>query len=500
MRGDDGYFETTVSRFKNSFVTAICACGLAYFLHAPAHAAPAFQIDRPRIALGEPLTLTLNAGPGMLEGLDLKPLAADFEIQGRNLNRSDQAEQLTLTLYPLRTGKFVLPGLGLPNLGLPGRAPTVQVDGESENVPKIRFSLSTEPAAPTVRQPTRLTLEVCDDGSLEWKRPLLPTRVGVYLRPLGEQQMEVEHDAAGKTETCTAHRWHWSLLATAAGPLDLALPMLEAGKFGQRLRFPPPSATLSAAAVPAWLPAEAAVGQAKLSAGPLPETWPINRPLAWRIEISGGYSPTAIKTLLALQLVGHPRLQLYPPSVEALPPETPDDATPRHAVTLYAVPDRTGALVFPNIALPWFDPASGRMQTLTLPGRTLEIIDPLHKKLIWGGIGAVGLSALAFLAHLAWRALRWRLARRRSLKAIANSNDLPALIQAVRSFSLKPGTPPAATLGVWRERGALRAEGLEALIDLLEAASYGTQSVETEILKIKVLEVLGQIRPASQLT
>jgi hypothetical protein len=462
---------------------------LAFFCQA-AHAAT-FQLDRPRIALGEALTLTLSGSVGALENLDLKPLTGDFEIQGRTLNRSPQTEQLTLTLYPLRTGKIALPGLGLP-----GRAPTVQVDAESKNMPKVWFNLTTAPAAPYARQPTRLTLEVCDDGSLEWKRPLLPTREGIYLRPLGEQQMQVAHDEPGKNVRCTAHRWHWSLLATAAGPIDLALPMLEAGKFGQRLRLPPPSASLSAAAVPAWLPAEVAVGQPRITTAPLPETWPIERPLAWRIEITGGYSTDAIRHLLALQLAGQPGFATYPPSVETLPPETADAATPRLAVTLYAVPDATGPLVFPAIALPWFDPAANRLESLVLPGRSLEIVNPLHAKLWRGALVAFGLGILAVLARYAYRAARWRIARRRGLKAIANSKDLSALIQAVRNFSLEPGTHPAATLGVWREQRALRANGQDELIELLEAAGYGTQPVETEALKINVLQVLEQARPS----
>jgi hypothetical protein len=457
---------------------------LSLFCHT-AHAA-AFQLDHPRIALGEPLTLTLSAKPGVLETLDLKPLSANFEIQGRNLNRSDQSEQLALTLYPLRTGKFVLPGLGLP-----GRAPSVQVDAESENVPKVRLSLAADPAAPYVRQPARLTLEVCDDGSLDWKRPLLPTREGVHLRPLGEQQLAAERDG----ESCTAHRWHWALLATAAGPLDLALPMLEAGKFGQRLRFPPPAAQLDIVRIPAWLPAEVAVGQPSISTAPLPETWPIERPLAWRIEITGGYSADAIRHLLSLQLAGHPEFASYPPSVETLPPETADTATPRLAVTLYAVPYASGRLVFPALALPWFDPAASRLNSFVLPGRGLEIVNPLHAQLRRGALVAFGLGIFAVLARYAYLAARWRIARRRGLKAIANCKDLPALIQAVRNFSLEPGTPAAATLGVWRERRALRADGLDELIELLEATRYGTRAVETEILKNKAREVLGQTRP-----
>jgi hypothetical protein len=365
------------------------------------------------------------------------------------------------------------------------------VDAQSENVPKVRLALETEPARPVARQPTRLTLEACDDGSLDWKRPLLPTREGMHLRPLGEQRMDVEREG----ERCTAHRWHWALLPTAAGRLDLAPPMLEAGKFGQRLRFPPPATRLDIRPVPAWLPAEASVGRPRISAAALPQTWPVERPLAWRIEIAGSYSADALRQLLALQLAGHPGFASYPPGVEMLKPESADAATPRLAVTLYAVPGQTGPFALPTLGLPWFDPASGRLDSLALPGHSLEIVNPLHARLRQGGLVLLALGVLAILAHRAYRTVRWRLARRRGLKAIADAKDIPALIQAVRGFSLESGTSPAPTLGAWRERRSMEDEGLEALIAALEAAGYGGLLADLPTMKDQARKVLGRMSP-----
>lgn len=463
------------------------AMAVALCLISPAHAATTYRVDRPRIALGEPLTLSLNARPGTLETLDLTPLAADFEIHARTLNRSEREDTLALTLYPLRLGHIVL-----PDLGLPGRPLAVDVDDQSDTVPKVRLRLETDPAQPYARQPTRLTLEACDDGSLDWKRPILPIREGFTLRPLGEQQRVVERDG----ERCTAHRWHWSLLPTAAGDLDLHPPMLDAGKFGQRLRFPSPASHLDIRPVPAWLPAEVAVGKPRVDAVPLPASWPMQRPLAWRIEIAGGYGADALKRLLELQLAGHPAFAAYPPSVESLPPDSADAAMPRLAVTLYAVPDQSGPFAVPALVLPWFDPADGHLKSLTLPGRGLDIVNPLHAKLWRGGLGLLGLASLALLARRTYRAARWRLARRRGLQAIAEARDLPALILAVRGFSLETGTAPAPTLQAWRARQAMGGEGLTALIAFLEAAGYGAQPADPASLKNDLLKRLGCMRPA----
>jgi hypothetical protein len=221
----------------------------------------------------------------------------------------------------------------------------------------------------------------------------------------------------------------------------------------------------------------------------------VDRPLAWRIEIDGGYSPTALKTLLGLQLAGRPHLNVYPPSVEILPPESADGATPRLAVTLHALPDQTGSLVFPELALPWFDPADGRLRGLVLPGRTVEIGNPLHARLWRAGLGALGLISLAGLARIAHRSLRWRLARRRALAAVAQASDLPALRLAVRGFSLAPDDPPAATLGSWRGTRALRGEGLDGLIRALDEAGYGRNPADPAALQAEALRVLARARP-----
>lgn len=461
----------------------VAACALA--LCPAAHAAPSHQIDRPRIALGEALTLTLNAKSGALESLDLTPLTADFEIHARTLTRSEREDSLALTLYPLRPGHLVL-----PRLGLTGRPIAVDVAEQSDTAPRVRLRMETDPAAPFARQPARLTLEACDDGSLDWKRPVLPIREGFILRPLGEQQMTVERDG----ERCTAHRWHWSLLPTVAGALDPRPPMLEAGKFGQRLRFPPPEITLDVRPVPDWLPAEVAVGKPRIRAAPLPASWIVNRPLAWRMEIEGGYGVDSIKHLLALELAGHPGFSAYPPSVEMLPPERADAAMPRLAVTLYVVPGQSGILSMPNLALPWFDPATGRLETLALPGPSLEIVNPFYTTLARAGLSALAMGMLAMLSLRLLRAARWRLARQRELRRIAEAGDIAALTRAVRGFSLAPATPAAATLGAWRAR-QVPGPALEALIARLESAAYGVRQADTNALKRETLRVLGQLRP-----
>ena len=450
------------------------------------------RLDHPTLALGEPLTLTLTLTGTALEQIDLAPLATDFEVRGRTLSRSGDEETLVLTLYPLRTGRLNLPTL---QAGAARTRPAgVTVTAGSVDTPQVLCRVESEPATPIERQPTRLTLEACDDGSHDWKRPPLPLHAALYQRPLGEEQMDVERDGV----RCTAHRWHWMIIPTQAGPSQLFLPMLEAGKFGRQLRFPAPAVAFTVAAVPAWLPLDVAIGQPRLTVEKRPAIWPVNRPLAWRFEVVGGYSEEGLKALLALQLRDRPGLNAYAPTLETLPGETRDSPLTRLRVTLYANARESGPLVLPNLVLPWFDPVGGRLESLTVAGGQVQIVNPALESLARWLTRLLAVALLAALFTWAARRLAWRWWKRRGLMAVAAATDTESLSRAARGFSLRRHLHPAATLGLWldRLRAEAHCEGLDELIKALERARYGEVHGDFATLRARVLRVLGDCHRA----
>ncbi len=455
----------------------------------PALAAPSYRAEPASVALGEPVSLNITARADLLEALDIAPLQKDFEVRDRTQGGDGREASLSLTLYPLRTGR-----IALPNLGLPMRAPTVTVAEQSANVPRVRFLAETDPPQYHVRQVMRLTIEACDDGSLMWQRPQLATQEGLFVRPLDEEQLDVEREG----ERCTAHRWHWSVQPTAAGETVLPLPMLEANKFGQRLRFPPPQVKLHALPVPSWLPAEAAIGQPQIAAAPPPAQWPLERPLSWRIEVSGGYSAEALQNLLRLQLANLPQFADYTPGVEAL---AGSGGVPRYAVSLYAVFRERGEMRLPDLVLPWYDPAGGRLQQARLKGAGVKIVDPARQRLLAWLLALAGLTAAAALAYLLWRPLAWRLRRRRALAELERVGDLAGLVRQLCAFSLRRKALPAATLGEWRQRMQQEAQmqGLAQMLAAVEAAHYGETKTELSALREQALACLATARPIPRL-
>jgi hypothetical protein len=272
--------------------------------------------------------------------------------------------------------------------------------------------------------------------------------------------------------------------------------MLEANKFGQRLRYLPPAVSFEALPVPGWLPAEAAIGRPQLKTGPLPIQWPIERPLAWRMEVAGGYSTEALRNLLRMQFANQALFAGYPPEVEEL---AGNGAEARHAITLFASASESGEAKFPDMVLPWYEPETGRLQQLRLPGAQLRFFDPVRQQLVlWGGWVAVALAAIG-IGYGLWRLLGWRYRRYRRLALLSRAEDAESLAQLLCRFSLRPQAPRAATLREWQRRmqAECETEGLDELVAYLERMRYGVGEVEFMKMRDDVLHCLTQARPKS---
>lgn len=450
------------------------------------------RLDKPAITLGEPVSLSLEARGLSLDELDITPLTSRFDVAARTLSRGTDSETLVLTLYPRAAGVLSVPPLHVDSLRTAALALSV-ADG-SETVPRVTATWSLTPASPLVNQPTRLTLSICDDGSLQWQRPDLPTFTGRLLRPLGEEEGEGRRGE----EACTLHQFHWALIATQSGPASLGVSMIEANRFGRRLRFPGPVVDFQARVLPAWLPGATPPVAPRVQAEALPSRWPVNRPLRWRFQVTGGYSVEGLKTLLDLQLRETPELGLYPPLIEEIGMEDRASPLSRYAVTLYFQPRTRGELTLPMLRLPWYDATRGQLASIELQARPLTVFDPLWKRLAFVTGGVAGVLLLGGAIWQGRRMMRWRLARRQGLQNISRARSVDALAHAVRQFSLS-GQPAAPSLGEWMQRMQLTARGgdIESAVLQLEQLQFGRGAYALPELRQTFLRALAHIRPES---
>ncbi|MHB1075122.1 BatD family protein [Thiobacillus sp.] len=460
-----------------------------------AHAASlTARLDRTVVALGEPVNLTVRARGLNLDALDPAPLGATFDVYARTRSSGESGETLVLTLYPRAAGVLRIPALPLGHMHT--QRLSLKVTDGNEAVPRVTADWTLEPAMLRVNQPTRLTLSICDDGSLQWQRPDLPTQTGRSVRVLGEEEHAGVHMGG---EVCTLHRYFWALLATRAGPATLGVPMLDANRFGQRLRFPGPDLAYQAVALPAWLPDHVPPVAPVIHADPLPERWPMQRPFSWRFEVLGGYSAAGLRALLDGQLRDSPALGIYPPLIEAVAPDDPASPLSRYVVTLFLEPRASGALNLPALRLPWYDAARGQMASMRLAGKTLTVFDPRRQRIVQGMLGLAGALLLAGAIWQIRCRVRWRLARRRGLRAIREARDIAGLDQAVRQFSLT-GEASASSLGAWQHRVQREMEACDVAdaVRRLERQRFGQDAPTLAALQQGFLGILARSRPKSR--
>lgn len=488
------------------------------FAQAPAAALQTLSgvvaaLDKRRIALGEPVTLTLrrpaSQAPG-LDALDLQALRADFDIATRSLGRDAGTEDLRLTLYPLRAGALTLPRFAPRGLPLTLQVDDGPVDGvtSAEPAPRVRVRVFSEPdgaAGWVVRQPVRLTLEACFTGQLLWQPPALASRNGLSVRPLGERSEAGEIDG----QPCTAQRWQWAVVPQVAGPLRLTWPLLQATRFGNEWRFPAPAVEAVARALPGWLPGELPLREPQVLGQRLPNEASLRDPLAWELEIEGDYGDGTLAELLRAQLAGDVIWSAYPPEVRPAPAR---GLSPRWLVRLLAQPQNTGPLQPPTLRLPWVDPQAGgpsqALQQVAVYAEVVEISDP-QAGAAWRwliGALAVLLTLAAALQSAWWLARSWQRHRRaarahtRLLDAIQRSTDPADLHHALHRLAGGGGADPGATMSevLAQLQAHWRGPSLVDWARRFERQRFGTgadAAAGFDALRRELFHLAGALRP-----
>lgn len=416
-------------------------------------------IDTQTSRLGEPVTLHIEARGrnASLEEVTLADLAADFEVFSITRSGGEQGVQLEATLYPLRSGVLQIPAFAAA--GAKSRPLSLTVSEDPDLTLDARFV----PDSIFERQGSTLTLTLRDKADRPWLPPTRLQAPGLLLRPLGERQFQ---DGSGP-ERVNVRELRWEALGLRAGHHALRLPMLDAYQLGRRLRVPLPVAPLEVRALPAYLPVAVPVGRPAVSVAPLPATGQVGQAVLWGWRIAApGFTADAARALLHLPVGERAGLRFYPADIRE---EKSEQGTTLLRVEIPVLLTRAGRARLPALSLPYFDPATQRVEALPLPAAGIEVTDPFWRRLAGLAGFVVLLGATGF--GLYWGRTSWerRQARRAALQRVAQAETPAALVHAVCAFG-RPPWPP--TLRQWLARQPSRAD-LDALVEALERLQFG---------------------------
>jgi hypothetical protein len=371
------------------------------------------QLDKKVSTLGEAIQLHVS-GPANLSELDLTPLKKDFEVfsSAASISNSHGREQsaLDVTLYPLHSGTLPLPPLVMKGT----RTHALQIEIQPGDV-TLRAWLT--PELPMEREPVTLHLEIRDDGSLNWAMPTQLDAPHISLRPL--------RDSPRSGETSGIHEYRWTVLPLKSGSLGIGFGMLDAYKFGQRLRFALSAVSFRALPAPAYLPLHIPIGKPLLRADAIPQQLIADQPVEWNVDIDApGLS--ADGALKLVQFDTPPGLHFYAPSAAPIK----IDGREKLRLTLTFTANRH-AQIFPAVHLAYFDAQTQRIEALSLPAATFTVRDPGLEKMFAALFAVLGLLILAVLGFQARPWLRRLKMKRHWLTRINTARDPSQLYRAL---------------------------------------------------------------------
>jgi len=465
-------------------------CGL-WSAFAQADSKLTLTIERKIVSLGEPIVVKLVAEdiPESISKINLDKIKQNFNIYSvsSNLNtrmvkgRRISNEILTLTLYPLHTGKLYLPILSFN--GFSSQSQKVSVIESYKQTPRVIFKTSMDTDHPLVRRNATLNLDVYDDGSLQWVPPNVVIATGTYQRRLAEGQHEEVIDGV----RYTVHRFSWALMPLKEGLIVVEFPILDAFKFAARLRYWVKPLKLRAAPVPAYLPVYVPIGKPAVSVQELPVEIALDKPVNRLFTLqSGGISEEALHKLLA-DIRGNDTLRFYPTQIRNTENGRATVASQTFEICLPFVPLRTGRLQLPEIIIPYFEPETSRVESVLIPAISVEVFSPAWRTTKLIGIGLIvlmGIAGAGFSINYYWR--RMNLLEKK-LSVIRSASGSVELMQALLNFNMCLGNRRYLTLLQWLNhmQGVyVIGDRLEAVVMKLSDSRYGTENKNGEIEKL----------------
>lgn len=485
-------------------------CLLAWMSVGIAQAQTRAWLDRDSVNQGETVTLNIETDQG--EAPDYAPLRADFTLSNQSSSRQMQIRNgaisntalFAVALSPQRTGTLVIPALRVGNAQtapiqlVVGQAPVASRDSNA-----LAFiETDVDVAQPYVQQSVGVVVRLFFATQLASGELVLDTPAGASLQRVGDDRTSTR-EIGGRRYNVVERRF--LLVPERSGPLLVKGARFSGqgvggffddffGRDSGQLSARGPDQTLQVRATPVdapqpWLPLKGL--QLRYTAAP--KQGRTGEATTIVVEATAnGVTKAQFPELPVPSLGDSAQVFAEPPQYD----ETFNGSSPQLKLTrrYSIVPQQTGALTVPGIAMEWWDVQAGQARTATLPDLQLQIAQGA------GGIAAPPLAqpaqtaaavpnealtlagsatarpwlwpALAAGFALLWLAtLIWGLSRR-TASAHQGERDIPR----------NAGTP-SSRYSQADLRRALDSGGLDEVVHIL-AAMGGVDDLDAVMLKL----------------
>lgn len=472
------------------------------WLYAQLVSAAALQItvESTTVELGKPiwLTVTSDQTTQSLDTLDLSPWQNDFVLPRQKnviFDEDGKSQRLSLKMYPRRKGILKLPALWFLNEQTGAINITVNdaVDPKTKSPIDFRYRIST--TSPWQKQQVSIVCMVTTRDEHVVFESSDSNLSGAELIPMRIESAPVYHEL----QLHTRYTLGWVLIPSRSGQQQLQLPPIQYLRDGiVTHQFYLPPLMLDVQPLPAWLPATIPVGTVNVTGYSLPQTFLSTSVLSQsRLQLRlDAVAPESVPAYQQ-QLRSDSTLQFYAAQQQLV--TTIDSNGIAHLLT-YDIPliaKRLGIYRLPNLRLQYFEPESGTLKTVQIPGPSVVILNVWIKLFL---LLIMSVSAVWLLRLLQrWGVRYWQRYQtyRQALWRLRESVSVSAIKQIMQAMSAAEGWPANLTYRQWQTRmQAVAPMALELPVHKLYAASYGRRQLETAPIVEQLMRICKRRRLA----
>jgi hypothetical protein len=357
-------------------------------------AAPVASLDRTRVGNGETVTLNIEVGDDNLGNPDLSPLAADFIVLGTSTNhtlsivngRREAHTILGIALRPRHEGQLTVPALTLGGQATQPLPLSVEAASNSPadaaNRPVV-LEGKVDPAIGYVGQQFDYTLRLYFAVNLADGQLGDPSAEGAEIRRIGSDA-NYQTERGGRRFNVVER--HYAIIPQHPGALEIKPPGFQgtavdptdvnsffgAGEPVNAVAQPISVNVRSrptAAPDGAWLPARALT--LTLDGFPADGKARVGQPMTLGMRLDATGLP--FEALPALSLPKLDGADVYPDKAVTGSSTNGPWITGRRQQGFAVVPTRPGTLHIPQTTLHWWNVATDKPETATLPARDIEV-------------------------------------------------------------------------------------------------------------------------------